>query len=98
MRLLPLAACGRCACLGWLLLSVEAANYSAGAQSAAQQPDTVKLLGIEGKVEVAAAGTTNWVQAKSGQTLRPGDLIRTDKNSRALLQSSRLGELRVRES
>ena len=97
MRLLALAACSRCAVLACLLCYGEGVSRAA-APSTSAASETVKLLSIEGRVEIAAAGTTNWVAAKAGQALRPGDLLRTDKNSRALLQSSRLGEWRIRES
>ena len=58
----------------------------------------VILAGMEGKVEVALAATDNWVPGKPNQVLHPGDRVRTDQNGRALLRSSRLGELRVRQA
>jgi Flp pilus assembly protein TadD len=60
--------------------------------------ETTAVLSIEGKVEVAAAGTVNWMIARTNQILHAGDRLRTDANSRALLRSSKLGQLRVRES
>lgn len=61
-------------------------------------PETAVLATIEGRVEIASVGSTNWLSARTNQNLYPGDRLRTDKNSRALIRSSRLGCLRVRES
>ncbi|HVM50105.1 MAG TPA: tetratricopeptide repeat protein [Candidatus Acidoferrum sp.] len=55
-------------------------------------------MSIEGRVDIESAGTTNWLFARTNTVLHAGDRVRTDRNSRALIQSSRLGCLRVRES
>ena len=81
--------------LVWIGLSLGIGASRVLAQS---DGETAILSGIEGRVEFAAAGTTNWIVAKPNQPLHVGDRLRTDKNSRALLRSSRLGEVRVRES
>lgn len=56
------------------------------------------LLSFEGEVKIAASGSTNWVGARTNQALLPGDQLRTGRNSRAIVRSLRLGQLRVRES
>src|SRR5947207_2738995 len=91
--------CGR-APLGWLAACLALGSVPVAAQTGGSaREEQAVLLSIEGGgVEVAPRGTTNWSQAKQNQALNPGDRLRTDKNSRALLRSSRLGQLRVRES
>jgi Flp pilus assembly protein TadD len=58
----------------------------------------VVLLSVEGRVDVARAGTENWAPARANQVLQPGDKLRTGKSSRATIRSSKWGQLRVRES
>src|ERR1051326_1230035 len=63
--------------------------FPAPSVNAAQSPqeDLPVLIGIEGAgVQISFAGTTNWVPAKKDQQLHAGDRLRTDPNSRALLQ------------
>jgi Flp pilus assembly protein TadD len=45
-------------------------------------------LEIQGTVQVAAAGTTNWIAAQVGQTLQPADHLRTGADSRVALRWS----------
>src|SRR5687767_605846 len=61
----------------------------------AQQPpsdaDAVVVVSLEGKLEAAPAGTENWAAVAVNQKLRPGDRIRTGRNSRATLRSAAAG-------
>jgi tetratricopeptide (TPR) repeat protein len=57
-------------------------------------------LEIEGKVEVARAGTATWRAAFTNQALAAGDRVRTGERSRAVVRASdktmkRLGELTI---
>ena len=86
----------RWSCLAFLTPLVLS---SAKADSTVQPPeDAVVLLSVEGKVEVARAGTDAWAPALASQVLHPGDKLRTGTASRATIQSSKWGQLRVRES
>ena len=60
--------------------------------------DEVVLLSIEGKADLAPAGTGNWTPATNNQVIHLGDKLRTDKFSRATIRSSKWGQVRVRES
>ena len=55
------------------------------------------LLTAEGKVEAAAAGSTDWLVARTNQTLHVGDRLRTGLHSRATVRLSNLTVLRVNE-
>src|SRR5947207_1608860 len=55
------------------------------------------LLSVEGKVEVAAAGNTNWMVARTNQVLQVGDRLRTGLRSRAAIRLSDKSVLRVNE-
>jgi len=55
------------------------------------------LLTIEGKVEVARAGTLIWTTAQTNQVLQAGDRVRTGPNSRATIRLSNLTVLRVND-
>lgn len=58
---------------------------TASVQSAPAQIQTVEL---QGTVEVAAAGATNWISAHVGQVLHPADHLRTGADSRVALRWS----------
>src|SRR5688572_28400930 len=55
------------------------------------------LLTIEGKVEVARAGTVAWAGGTTNQALGVGDRVRTGIRSRATLRHSDLSVLRLDE-
>jgi ferric-dicitrate binding protein FerR (iron transport regulator) len=59
--------------------------------------DSSVLLAVEGTVEVARAGSQEWEIAQRDTTLRPGDRLRTEPNSRATLRLSDLSVFRVNE-
>jgi len=52
---------------------------------------------MEGKVEMAPAGSMNWIAARTNQTLHVGDRLRTGLRSRATVRLSNLTVLRVNE-
>src|SRR5512145_2135401 len=55
------------------------------------------LLTIEGKVEVARAGTLAWAAGTTNQILQIGDRVRTGIRSRATLRHSDLNVIRLDE-
>jgi tetratricopeptide (TPR) repeat protein len=75
----------------WTLFGSSAAEPGSGTNE-------VVRLRSEGAVEVAPAGSQEWAPASDNQLLHPGDRVRTGRNSRALVESSRLGRFRIRES
>lgn len=74
-------------------------NAPASAQSTSGKADHTicELLTIEGAASVLVAPSTNWVPARIGQVLHEGDLLRTEKESRATVRLSGLCVLRVNE-
>ncbi len=81
---------------GGLMLALVAGGPCAGQPSNAG--GEVQLLSFEGVVEVARAGSDQWVPAPAKQAFQPGDRLRTRENSRALLQSAAEGQWRMGES
>ncbi|HEY1716824.1 MAG TPA: FecR domain-containing protein [Verrucomicrobiae bacterium] len=77
----------------WLLAGRVLAQTPAAAPASG---DSV-LLTVEGKVEAAVAGSTDWLPAHTNQTLRVGDRLRTGLRSRATVRLSNLTVLRVNE-
>ena len=57
----------------------------------------IKVLGIEGVLEILHQGATNWVPAAVGDQLSIGDQLRTSKHSRATIRLSNDSVLRVGE-
>ena len=76
----------------WLLLFC-AVSLGARAETAFES----QLVEAAGRVEMAAAGATNWVPAVVNQTLRPGGRLRTGADSRATLRLSDRSVIRVNE-
>lgn len=56
-----------------------------------------KVLSVEGAVEIAASGQTQWTPATTNVQLQFGDTLRTGARSRAAVQLSDLSVLRVNE-
>jgi len=85
-------------CSAFLYLTgvLAAQETVAGANGTAAPRESVLLTAL-GMVEVAPAGTSNFVAAKANQALHTGDQIRTGKNSRATLRLSNLSVIRVYE-
>lgn len=50
--------------------------------------DQISAVELQGTVQIAAAGTTNWSPATVGQTLHPSDHLRTGADSRVVLRWS----------
>ncbi len=78
--------------VGWLLFT---------SHLSAQSPVTTKsesvLLTVEGKVEIARAGSTQWSPGRTNLLLSMGDRLRTGVRSRATVRLSNLTVLRVNE-
>lgn len=66
------------------------------AQGAAKDISS-RLLAVEGKVEVAPAGSAAWTDGLTNQTLQNGDRVRTGVRSRVTIQLSDRSILRVNE-
>ena len=66
------------------------------APSGSASTDAV-LLTLEGKVETARAGSTEWSAVQTNQLLHVGDRLRTSRRSRATIRLSNLSVLRVNE-
>ena len=89
-----LAGCIACVVLS---LSLSFGNGAEVPTSRAKDAN-YQVLVVEGVVEVAAGGSSQWSAAKANQFLQPGDRLRTRENSRATLMSANEGRVRVRES
>src|SRR5438093_585903 len=63
---------------------------AATAQSASDGRETneIRLLELQGTVEISPAGATTWVLTQTNQLLHPFDRLRTGPNSRAVLRWS----------
>ncbi|HXI49859.1 MAG TPA: FecR family protein, partial [Candidatus Saccharimonadales bacterium] len=66
--------------LGWL------AGWDVLAAGAAPATDEVRIVEVQGIVEVLPAGSVDWVRTQAGQELRPFAHVRTGTNSRAALR------------
>ena len=73
--------------LGWVLagLVMCAASLSLRAQTAG---DEIRIIELQGTVEIMPAGATTWVLTQTNQALHPGDKLRTGANSRLALKWS----------
>jgi tetratricopeptide (TPR) repeat protein len=70
-----------------MLLSV--CGLGAPAAEITNQPATqIRIIELQGKVEIAPAGTTIWTSALTNQVLKPSDRLRTGPNSRVALRWS----------
>ena len=67
------------------------------ATSRAADATDAQLLTLEGKVEIAATGTSDWKSGATNQPLHVGDRLRTGLRSRATVRLSNLTVLRVNE-
>jgi cytochrome c-type biogenesis protein CcmH/NrfG len=83
----------------WIFFSLLLCVRIVSAQNSPAAPATGDslLLTAEGKVEAAAAGSTDWQAASTNQTLHVGDRLRTGLHSRATVRLSNLTVLRVNE-
>ncbi len=88
---------GHCWLLLVLALGLDVPTLAAGEAPAKAGAAAAVILTIEGKVEFLPKGATNWVSAKTGQTLEVGYQLRTGAKSRALLRLSNSSVLRVGE-
>ena len=60
-------------------------------------PTDAILLTLEGKVDVAPNGTTDWAPGRTNQILKIGDRVRTGIDSQATVRLSSLSVLRIDE-
>jgi Tfp pilus assembly protein PilF len=78
----------------WLLLvalgSLVVHCVSAFAQSrtGGEATNEIRIMGIEGKVEISPPGLTRWFLAQTNQSLTPSDRLRTGPNSRVTIRWS----------
>jgi Tfp pilus assembly protein PilF len=70
------------ACAGFAICSAFV-DTSAKAQEA--QAEAIRIVAIQGSVELMPAGASTWVLTQTNQVLSPGDKLRTDDNSRVTI-------------
>lgn len=74
-----------CRFLGCLVgVALTILGQPAGAQSTADTGE-IRIVAIEGSVEVMPAGASTWVLTQTNQVLHPGDQLRTKDNSRVTI-------------
>ncbi len=78
-----------------IILFLIAATALSLAQTATD--NSARLLGVEGRVEVARAGVAAWSAGSTNQLLNHGDRVRTGPRSRAIIRLSAASMLRVNE-
>src|SRR5207244_1178015 len=74
------------AIIGCLDIFIRLASAQPGAP--AQETNDIRLLELQGTVEISPAGARTWVLTQTNQLLHPFDRLRTGPNSRALLRWS----------
>ncbi len=79
------------------LLLLFLLTLQARAQGPAGTNQAGVVLTLEGRVEIARAGTTEWLDAATNLVLGFGDALRTGPHSRATIRLSDLSVLRVNE-
>jgi tetratricopeptide (TPR) repeat protein len=80
------------------LITVAALTWAITAVMAAEGPNAlVRILSVQGKVEVARSGQQDWILAKTDMPLKPGDQVRTARRSKATLQMSDKTVLKIRQ-
>ena len=69
---------------------IAAAVVTSFSQTAtnASAANEIRILELQGRVEIFPAGATHWMPAQAGQVLHPFDRIHTAKNSRVALRWS----------
>ncbi len=76
----------RVAIAGWFIISV--ARLATPLSAADPTADEVRLMEVQGVVEVSPAGANTWVLTQTNQALHAADRLRTGANSRAALRWS----------
>ena len=83
------------ACVAAILVGFE--SIALAQRKTGKERSAGVVLTIEGTVEVAAAGSSNWSPASTNLSLAFGDSLRTGARSRATVRLSDLSVLRVNE-
>jgi Tfp pilus assembly protein PilF len=76
----------RVAIAGWF--AVSAAHLAAPLRASDQILDEIRVVEVQGVVEVSPAGADTWVLTQTNQALHAADRLRTGANSRAALRWS----------
>src|SRR5437870_2631987 len=86
----PLPASGRPTILAMVFVGLAIWIAPSRAQSATgeQSADGIRILELQGTVEISPAGATTWVLTQTNQVLHPSDKLRTGPNSRVTLRWS----------
>ncbi len=71
----------------WLLFGVAALGTQAAEDGS--DPDEIRIVELQGTVEVSPAGAKTWVLTQTNQILYPQDRVRTDVKSRVGIRWSR---------
>ncbi len=82
---------------GLVLAALLPWTIAVSGQNASPEPGQCSLLTAVGTIEVAPAGTSNFVPGHPGQVLHTGDQVRSGQNSRATIRLSDLSVVRLYE-
>jgi len=76
---------------------LAAAGFSPGVLAGDSNPDlpTMLIVQAQGRVKLMPAGSTTWVLTQTNQPLHVGDRLRTDTQSRVVIQWSDLSVVRL---
>lgn len=74
-------------CIVALVLGMATSAFAVEARRTAQ------ITELEGMAAVKPAGGSEWMSAKAGETLKEGDTLKTEANSKAVLMIGEKGEV-----
>src|SRR5262245_15351495 len=72
----------------WAVFCVFLSAFTVRAAESASSAAEIRILQLEGTVEIMTAGAQKWILTQTNQVLGPGDRLRTGKNSRVTLRWS----------
>jgi Tfp pilus assembly protein PilF len=79
---IPAICCRVLACLSFGVLVAYGVIANAQNSSGNAETGEIRIVAVEGSVELMPAGATTWVLTQTNQLLNPGDRLRTADNSR----------------
>src|SRR2546423_11381867 len=82
MNLLALSARRPLLAVLWAWLALPAGPGLAQGGSPAESTNEIRMLIVEGTVEIAGANSTRWIPTQVSQPVKPFDRIRTGRNTR----------------
>ncbi len=87
-----LFAVGLLYCVSYVFLTHAAESAESGSASA-----RIRVLSVQGSVEISKAGTQSWIEGKVNMPLATGDRVRTGRRSKATLQMTDKTVLKIRQ-